>query len=132
MKLYNVTQNINNKSYVGVVLVIGNDQIVMLDGFLTNRKTNQYLAGIDRAVSYIHHNHLTNDDNELIVYGHKFGLNDPIKTEYTEKFLPNKRIVPNTSELTSFDSIVLKLAQQQINNVVNPFNLKQLTQKEKD
>lgn len=132
IKLYEATQTRGNTTYIGLVLVGDHNQIYMTNCFSTNREKYPYLSGIERAVSFIHHNKPIHSSGDIMLYGQKIGLNDPIKSEYTEKIMPNKRVIPNSAELTEFDKLHLRLAEQEIEQILKPMDIRAMTQNVKE
>ena len=128
IKLYEATKRFGNTTYIGVVLVGDHNQVYLEQGFSTNRENHAYLSGIERAVSFIHNNKPLHVDGDMVVYGQKICLNDPLTSEYIQKVLPNKRIVSNTSELTDSDKAHLYTAHQQVEQMIYPIELRMMNQ----
>ena len=128
MKLYETTQKRGNTTYIGLVLLGDHNQIYMSTAFSTNREKHAYLSGIERAVSFIHHNKPIYSTKDIVLYGQKIGLNDPLKSEYTERIMPNKRIIPNSEPLNDLDKQYLHYAEQEVEAILKPLDIRMMSQ----
>ena len=120
MKLYEATKRYGSTTYIGIILVNKEDNMVLSTVLSTNRPENAYLSGIERAVSHIHNNKL--EDGNLIVYGQKLREDQPLKSEYIEKFMTGCKVILNNKELTNKDNRCMMLVRQELNRATKQYD----------
>jgi hypothetical protein len=120
MKLYEATKRYGSTTYIGIILVNKEDNMVLSTVLSTNRPENAYLSGIERAVSHIHNNKL--EDGNLIVYGQKLREDQPLTSDYIEKFMTGGKVILNNKELTNKDNRCMMLVRQELNRATKQYD----------
>lgn len=120
MKLYEATKRYGSTTYIGIILVNKEDNMVLSTILSTNRPENAYLSGIERAVSHIHNNKL--EDGNLIVYGQKLREDQPLTSDYIEKFMTGGKVILNNKELTNKDNRCMMLVRQELNRATKQYD----------
>lgn len=120
MKLYEATKRYGSTTYIGIILINKEDNMVLSTVLSTNRPENAYLSGIERAVSYIHNNKL--EDGNLIVYGQKLREDQPLTSDYIEKFMTGGKVILNNKELTNKDNRCMMLVRQELNRATKQYD----------
>lgn len=120
MKLYEATKRYGSTTYIGIILINKEDNMVLSTVLSTNRPENAYLSGIERAVSHIHNNKL--EDGNLIVYGQKLREDQPLTSDYIEKFMTGGKVILNNKELTNKDNRCMMLVRQELNRATKQYD----------
>lgn len=120
MKLYEATKRYGSTTYIGIILVNKEGNMVLSTILSTNRPENAYLSGIERAVSHIHNNKL--EDGNLIVYGQKLREDQPLTSDYIEKFMTSGKVILNNKELTNKDNRCMMLVRQELNRATKQYD----------
>lgn len=120
MKLYEATKRYGSTTYIGIILVNKEGNMVLSTVLSTNRPENAYLSGIERAVSHIHNNKL--EDGNLIVYGQKLREDQPLTSDYIEKFMTGGKVILNNKELTNKDNRCMMLVRQELNRATKQYD----------
>jgi len=125
MRLYEATKRLGNTTYIGMILVNNQNNMVMRKVMSTNRPKNAYLSGIERAVSYLHSNKIDMEGN-IVVYGLKLNDDQPVTSEYIERMNVTGTVILNDKDLTSLDNRYIMLAKQEINRETKAYEERSL------